>query len=58
MWMEQIPVEATFEVECLDHAAAVMLHLGNMLVSNEKIRVTIERDPEIGRCTMMREILS
>lgn len=56
--MEQIPVEATFEVECLDHAAAVMLHLGDMLVSNEKIRVTIERDPETGRCTMMREILS
>lgn len=56
--MEQIPDEATFEVECLDHAAAVMLHLGDMLVSNEKIRVMIERDPETGRCTMMREILS
>lgn len=57
--MERIEttIEASFDLECLDHAAALMLHLGDMLSSNEEIRVTIERNPETGICTMKREIL-
>ena len=54
----QKPIEASGKLECLNHAAAVMLHLGNMLMSNEKIRITIERDPEAGVFTMKREVLS
>lgn len=53
----RMPIETSFKLECMDHAAAMMLHLGDMLVSNEKIRVTIERDPETGYCSMKRETL-
>lgn len=46
-------------LDCLDHAAAVMLHLGAMLsAGGEKLRITIERDPEAGRFTVKREVLS
>lgn len=46
-------------LDCLDHAAAVMLHLGAMLsAGDEKLRITIERDPEAGRFTVKREVLS
>lgn len=55
--MIETMITASFDLECLDHAAALMLHLGDMLSSNEKIRVTIERNPETGICTMKREIL-
>lgn len=41
--------------ECMDHAAAVMLHLGNMLLCGKKFRVTIECDPETGRFSVKRE---
>ncbi len=35
-----------------------MLHLGSFLsVSDEKVQVTIERDPEAGKYTMKREII-
>lgn len=54
----QVPVEASFDLNCLDHAAAMMLHLGDFLSSNKKIRVTIERNPETGLCSMKREVLS
>ena len=54
----QMSMEACWTLECMDHAAAVMFHLGNALFSNEKIRITVERDPEKGRCIMKREILS
>jgi hypothetical protein len=57
--MKPIPMEASGTLDCLDHAAAVMLHLGDLLSTNcKKIRVTIERDPEIGRFSMKREIIS
>lgn len=56
--VNQMSGDAFWTVECMDHAAAVMFHLGNALFSNKKIRVTIERDPETGKCTMKREILS
>lgn len=55
---EQIPVETSFNLDCLDHAAAVMLHLGDFLCSEKKIRVTIERNPETSRCVMKREVIS
>lgn len=55
---DQKSIEASAKLECLDHAAAVMLHLGDMLTSNEKIRVTIERDPETERFTMKREVIT
>lgn len=54
----QISIEGSGTLECMDHAAAVMLHLGNLLSSSdEKIRVTIERDPEAGRFAVKREII-
>jgi len=41
----------------LDYAAAVMLHLGDMLMaSDERIRVTIERNPETEKFTVKREV--
>ena len=56
---ERMDTEGFGTLECMDHAAAVMLHLGNMLAaSNEKIRVTIERDPETGRFSVKRETIS
>jgi hypothetical protein len=43
-------------LECMDYAVAIMFHLGNALfVSDDKIRVTIERDPEAGKFTIKRE---
>ena len=54
----QVPVEASFTPDCLDHAAALMLLLGDYLLTDKKIRVTIERNPETGRCTIKREVLS
>ena len=51
-------IEGSGTLECMDHAAAVMLHLGNLLSpSDKKIRVTIERDPGTGQFTMKREFL-
>lgn len=45
-----------FALEC---AAGVMMHLGNYLLpSSKKIRVTIECDPETGRFTVKREVIS
>ena len=49
-------IEGTGTLECLDHAAVVMFHLGSMLMaSDKKIRVTIECDPETGRFEIKRE---
>lgn len=54
----QIPLMASGKPECLDHAAAVMFHLGNMLMaSGEKIRVTIERDQVTGWFEIKREVI-
>lgn len=54
----QTLVEGTGTMECMNHAANVMLHLGNLLLlGQEKFRVTIERDPETGRFTIKREVL-
>lgn len=51
--------EAAGTLDCLDHAAAVMLHLGSLLMAcDQKIRVTIERDPETGRFEVEREVIS
>lgn len=56
---QPITQTASGTLESLDHAAAVMFHLGNMLMaSDEKIRVTIERDPETGRFEVEREVIS
>lgn len=50
--------ESTGELDCMDKAAAVMFHLGNMLMaSDKKIRVTIERNPETGIFEIKREEL-
>lgn len=54
----QPAMEAFMTTDCVDHAAAVMGFLGSFLFSNEKIRVTIERNPETGKCIMKREILA
>ncbi len=52
-------MEANGTLECMDYAAAVMFCLGDFLfVSDEKIRVTIERDPETRRFTIKRKVLS
>lgn len=46
------------EKEILDRAAAVMFHLGSMLMTKDKkIRVTIECDPEARRYEITREEL-
>lgn len=46
-------------LECMDYAAAIMFELGNyLMVSDKKVRVTIERDPEAGRFWVKREELN
>lgn len=55
----EAPIDASGTLDCMDKAAAMILHLGNLLsASDEKVRVTIERDPEAGRFTIKREIFS
>lgn len=58
---DQMSVDGSGALECMTHAAAVMLHLGNWLLSsigtNKKFRITIECDPEIGRFTVKRDFL-
>jgi len=72
--MENNTIEAPFEtmtsdgwpavhgggdVFALDCAAAVMMHLGNSLLSGgRKIRVTIESDPDTGKFKFSREVIS
>lgn len=59
--MEQgnrVAIQGRGSMECMNHAAAMMLHLGNLLsASDEKIRVTIECDPETGKFTVKREVI-
>ncbi len=44
---------------CMDYAVAIMFHLGNVLLpDDEKVRVTIERDPEAGKFTIKRETIT
>lgn len=47
-------------LDVLDHAAAVMLHLGSLLLidsdTDKKITFTIERNPETGEFTITREV--
>jgi len=46
-------------LECMDYAAMIMFNLGNALfASDDKIRVTIERDPEAGKFTIKRETIT
>ena len=55
---DQMSVDCSGALECMGHAAAVMLHLGNLLLSSQgKFRVTIECNPETGRFTLKREVL-
>ena len=52
-------VQGGGKLYALECAAAVMMHLGNYLLSgSKKIRVTIECDPETGRFTIKREVIS
>lgn len=55
---KQMNTEGSGTLECMDHAAAVMLYLGSQLAaSDEKVRVTIERDPETKRFVVKREVV-
>lgn len=58
MTIEEEPNEAFGNADCLAHAGAVMFHLGNLLFTDKKFRVTIECDPETGRFQICREFLS
>lgn len=52
-------IEGGGELVCMYNAATVMFHLGSYLMTgDEKIRVTIECDPEAGRFTVKREVLN
>jgi hypothetical protein len=52
-------VDWSGDLGCMDYAAAIMFHLGNVLLpDDEKVRVTIERDPETERFTIKREVIT
>ncbi len=58
MMAEEESEKAFGDTNCLAHAGAVMLHLGNLLLTDKKFRITIECDPETGRFEIFREFRS
>lgn len=47
------------DLYALECAAAVMMHLGNyLLTGSKKIRVTVECDPKAGKFKFDREVIS